>query len=93
VGNLNIALADPNAIVKLGEAGLAAAIRLFREPKDLHGNLNQAGLACALVEFARRGDERARGFLYDVVHGRVPLLVGPDGDAAFDIALSYVYGV
>ena len=94
VGNLNIHLANPDSIVKLGEAGLAAAIRLFREPKDLDGfvNLNQAVLACALVEFAKRGDRRAQDFLFDVAQGRVPIIMGSEGDAAFEIAQSYVYG-
>lgn len=93
VGNQNINLVDPTAIVKLGEVGLAAAIRLFREPRHhRHGDLNQAALACALVEFAKRGDARARDFLFDIAQGQVPLFVGPDGDAALEIAQSYVYG-
>ncbi|MFA5336981.1 MAG: hypothetical protein WC330_01450 [Candidatus Omnitrophota bacterium] len=73
VGPGNMQLAERSRILALGQGAVPILIDLFRNPSTPNGDINQAVVADALIEFSKQGDKEAYAFIKQIALGRIPL--------------------
>ena len=71
IGPTNMALADREKILALGEVAVSVLTDLFQNPPTSNGDINQATAADALIEFSKKGNKDADTFIRKIALGKV----------------------
>jgi hypothetical protein len=75
-GPTNTQLADRAKLLALGQEAVPVLIDVFLNPATPYGDVNQATLADALIEFSKQGNKEADAFIRRIALGQVRLTAG-----------------